>query len=217
MLNVLFKIKSLRKCQAFPAPNGIKRNRGMSYVELIVVLSIFSAMTSVILFNYGEFQTKIDTKNLASDIALRIVEAQKSSLSGKLPPFPQRSLISSTWKPSYGIYFNLVSDNKSFIYFTDINNNTLYEGSACTDECLEKITITKGNSISSLNVFYRNNPTAYGFNDLTLTFSRLGGTAAIKSTTPFTATISYIQIVVVSPKSATAGIKLYPSGRIEVN
>ena len=69
--------------------------KGMTYVELIVVLSIFSAMTSVVLFNYGEFQAKVDIKNLASDIALKIVEAQKSSLSGKLPEsFPVN------WKPS---------------------------------------------------------------------------------------------------------------------
>ena len=59
-------------------------NRGMTYVELIVVLSIFSIMTSVVLFNYGAFQAKVDIKNLASDIALKIVEAQKSALSGKL-------------------------------------------------------------------------------------------------------------------------------------
>ena len=57
----------------------------MTYVELIVVLSIFSVMTSVVLFNYNEFQAKIDIKVLANDIALKIVEAQKSALSGKLP------------------------------------------------------------------------------------------------------------------------------------
>ncbi|KKQ07855.1 MAG: hypothetical protein US18_C0006G0001, partial [Parcubacteria group bacterium GW2011_GWB1_36_5] len=54
----------------------IKKNRGMTYVELIVVLSIFAVMSSIVLFNYGEFQAKVDIKNLASDIALKIVEAQ---------------------------------------------------------------------------------------------------------------------------------------------
>ena len=55
----------------------MQKNRGMSYVELIVVLSIFAVLSSVILYNYGEFQAKVDIKNLASDIALQIVQSQK--------------------------------------------------------------------------------------------------------------------------------------------
>ena len=56
-----------------------KLNKGMTYVELIVVLSIFSIMTSIVLFNYNEFQAKVDIKVLANDIVLNIVEAQKVS------------------------------------------------------------------------------------------------------------------------------------------
>lgn len=201
------------------------RQAGMSYVELIVVLSIFSVMTAVVLFNYGEFQAKVDIKNLGSDIALKIVEAQKSSLSGKLPPLAQQALIASpsTWKPSYGLYINRISDNKSFIYFTDLDNptqNSLYDGSNCTGECLEKITITKNNSISSLDVFFQGDPTPHSLNDLTITFTRPNSIAVIKSSqisTPPATPISYVQITIVSPKSSTAAIKIYPSGRIQVN
>ena len=50
----------------------IKTNRGMTYVELIVVLSIFAVLSSVAIFNYGSFQDKVDIKNLGSDIALKI-------------------------------------------------------------------------------------------------------------------------------------------------
>ena len=141
----------------------------MTYVELIVVLSIFSVMTSVVLFNYGEFQAKVDIKNLASDIALKIVEAQKSSLSGKLPPLAQQALIvsPSTWKPSYGLFINQVSDNKSFFYFTDVDQDGDFSDTNCvgTGECLAKILITKGNSISSLDVFYQGDGTPHNLND----------------------------------------------------
>lgn len=199
----------------------IQKNRGMSYVELIVVLSIFSAMTSVALFNYGEFQAKIDIKNLASDIALKIVEAQKSSLSGKLPPSAQQALIPnpSTWKPSYGVYFNRLTDDKSFLYFTDLNQNTLLDGIACAnnDECLEKITITKGNTISNLSVFYEGDPTANALNELIITFTRPNSGATIRTSSPFPFAVSYVQISITSPKGATAQIKVYPSGRIQVN
>src|SRR3989344_2168470 len=98
-----------------------KYSRGMSYVELIVVLGIFTTLSSVAIYNYGAFQAKIDIKNLASDIALKIVEAQRSSLSGKLPPVTAQYPITSTWKPSFGIYINPSSDNKGFIYFTDLD------------------------------------------------------------------------------------------------
>ena len=46
----------------------IKKNAGMTYVELIVVLSIFAVLSSVAVFNYSEFQTKVDIKNLANDL-----------------------------------------------------------------------------------------------------------------------------------------------------
>ena len=70
MINFLRKIKLLRKCKTFPTSNG------MTYIELIVVLSIFAVMTSIVLFDYGGFQAKVDIKNLASDVALQIVQAQ---------------------------------------------------------------------------------------------------------------------------------------------
>ncbi len=194
-------------------------NKGMSYVELIVVLSIFSVMSSIMIFNYKDFQAKVDIKNLASDIALKIVEAQKSSLSGKLPPSLQYNMISSPsiWKPSYGIYINRVSDNKSFIYFTDVNPiDNLYTNSNCSGECLDKITITKGNYISSLDVFYQGGTNA-SLNDLTITFSRPNSGAVIKSSASFIFPISYIQITIASPQAVTAKIKLYLSGRVQVN
>ena len=78
-------------------------NAGMTYVELIVVLSIFSVLSSVAIYNYGDFQSSVDIKNLASDIALQIVKAQKDSLSGLLP----LQEIKTDWKPSYGVYFDL--------------------------------------------------------------------------------------------------------------
>lgn len=200
----------------------IQKNRGMSYVELIVVLSIFSVMSSVAIYNYGEFQAKIDIKNLASDIALKIVEAQKSSVSGKFPPLAQQSGLSSTWKPSYGVFFNLAWDNRSFIYYADLNNDVGLANYDCagTDECVARISITNNNSISALNVYYQNDTTAYSLPDLTINFKRPNADAIIRSTpipVPPTSPIDYVQISITSPKGATAQIKMYPSGRIQVN
>ncbi|MCX5711454.1 MAG: type II secretion system protein [Candidatus Omnitrophica bacterium] len=198
----------------------IKKNKGMTYVELIVVLSIFSVVSSIVMFNYGDFQAKVDIKNLASDIALKIVEAQKSSLAGLLPPPSQQSLIISGWKPSYGLYFNRIVDPASFIYFADVNNDYIYAGSdACSSDCLSLSSITKGNHISNLDVIYQDSSTA-PLNDLTITFVRPDSSAIIRSSQivpPLASPISYVQMTVASPGGIMAVIKLYPSGRVQVN
>lgn len=189
----------------------------MSYIELIIVLSIFALMSSVVLYNHRGFQAKVDIKNLANDIALKIVEAQKSANFGSLPPSPQLGMIISGWKPSYGVHFDLSADNKRFIYFTDVNNNDVYEGSTCGGECLESITITKGNSISAIDVFYQGSSTGSSFSNMTISFARPSLGADFYSSSAFTSSINYIQITITSPDSASARIRVYPSGRIEIN
>lgn len=105
--------------------NSKSKQRGMTYVELIVVMSIFSVMTSIVFFNYREFEDKVEIKSLTNDIALQIVKAQKESLSGKMPPEKQLKYLAECgetckdWKPSYGIYFNLPKNDKAFSYFAD--------------------------------------------------------------------------------------------------
>lgn len=211
MIDFLLKIKLLRKCKTFPTSNG------MTYVELIVVLSIFSALSSVVAFNYGDFQARVDIKNLASDIASKVVEAQKSSLDGKW-----NSYANADWKPGYGVYFDTstLTSKKKIIYFADLNNNNLYGGGGpvcASAECLDEINITKNNFISNIDKCSTSS-CASGSNAITslgITFSRPSSSAFFTG-----ATISgseYVQITIASPKGATALIKIYPSGRVQVN
>jgi prepilin-type N-terminal cleavage/methylation domain-containing protein len=223
---------------------AIKLNQGMTYVELIVVLSIFAVMSSVAIFNHGDFQARVDIRNLANDIALKIVQAQKESSLGKLPPLAQQQqgFISQNWKPSYGIFMTinssggLFTDNKSFIYFVDLDNsppssNPLADGvytnnyscpvTAQSKECLEKIIITKGNYISRVDVFYQDGTNslglANGLDNVNIVFKRPNAAAILNSTPAPTSTVSYFQISISSPKGATATIKVFPSGKIQVN
>lgn len=183
----------------------------MTYVELIVVLSIFGIMSSIVLFNYGKFQAKVDIKNLANDIALKIVQAQKDAMSGKLPI---QTPTVDPWRPSYGVYFNLTNP-KSFIYFADLNNDHIFNHGSCYGECLDDINITKGNSISKFGVFYQNGDSEI-LNDLVLTFTRPDSGAIMYSNGTILQNVSYIQIAIISPQSIGARIKLYSSGRIEI-
>ena len=175
---------------------------------------------------------------MASDIALKVVEAQKASLDGKLPPPAQNLLISDplTWKPSYGVYFDTTPPllQKQLIYFTDLDNtsppqNSSFDspGSSCagTDECLDKITITKNNyihSIDNCNDITCSSPTSIC--SLSIVFKRpdymaiFTGKICNSPTDGIITTTSHIQINIASPNLiATAKIKIYPSGRIQVN
>jgi prepilin-type N-terminal cleavage/methylation domain-containing protein len=42
----------------------INKTRGMTYVELIVVLSIFSVISTIVIFNYKEFQAKVEHRKI---------------------------------------------------------------------------------------------------------------------------------------------------------
>jgi len=207
MLNFFKKIKKVTKL-----------NRGMTYVELIVVLSIFSVMSSIILFNYSKFQAKVDIKNLANDIALKIVQAQKDAMSGILP---SQTPSVNLWKPSYGVYFNL-NDDKSFIYFTDLDQNQDYNiSSLCPsniDECIDKINITKGNKISKIESYLSSTP-LQTISPLAITFTRPNSGAFFTDSSGIPLTgFDYVQITVSSSDNSVNGyIKIYPSGRIQVN
>ena len=47
-------------------------NQGLTFIELIVVLSIVSVIAGVILFKFSDFSNNITLQNLSQDIALRI-------------------------------------------------------------------------------------------------------------------------------------------------
>src|ERR1035437_133485 len=177
----------------------IKNNAGMSYIELIVVLSIFAVISSVVIFNYGDFQAKVDIKNLASDIALQVVQAQKSSMSGLLSTLTPVS----PWKPSYGVYFDMTLP-KQFIYFVDLNNAYGYE----PGETLNTISITKNNYIYRIdkctNITCTSPSSVSAFS---VVFKRPDSSAIFTGVS--VASSEYIQITIKSPKGVTSLIQLY--------
>ncbi len=104
---------------------------GMTFLELIVVLGIFGAISATVLFNYHDFSTNVALQNLAQDIALQLKRAQTDAVSGHIPVFPTGSnqelnsgtLIPPDWKPSYGVAFDINTPaswalgNTGFVYY----------------------------------------------------------------------------------------------------
>ena len=185
--------------------------KGMTYVELIVVLSIFAVMSSIVLFNHGKFQAKVDIKNLANDIALKIVQAQKDAMSGKW-----NTNAPSGWKPSYGVYFDLSVPNH-FIYFADFSNDHIFNDGSCYGECLDNINITKG-KISKIEecLIGDCSSSASISSSLSITFTRPNSGASFFPS--LSVSSNYIRITVSSSDGSFNGyIRVYPSGRIQVN
>lgn len=132
------------------------KNKGFSLIEMLVVITIFLLLTSVIVFNYGKFNSDIFLTNIAYEVALSIREAQSYSLSVKGFGTGEQQ----TFDKSYGIQFftNSGADDdkkKNFIFFVDSNNNHVCDGGdddvcntgsqICTmDECLSINSLARG-------------------------------------------------------------------------
>ena len=206
----------------------IQKNNGMTYVELIVVLAIFAILSTVVMFDYVGFQDRVDLKNLASDIALQVVVAQKAADSGLLPSLSQPQPSVSPWKPAYGIFFNYTTTadsnnnnvpyNKEFVYFIDTNNDDNYQSAT---EILNTFTITKGDYINTVVECTNSNcstssPVPNSFVAITFTRPNSGPTFNSGGTL-LPSSVLFIRVNIQSPKNNTATIDIYPSGRIQVN
>ena len=52
---------------------------GFTLVEFIVIMSIFTVMVGVVLFNFNNFRSAVTLENLAHDIALSIRQVQTAA------------------------------------------------------------------------------------------------------------------------------------------
>ena len=123
--------------------------RGMTFLELIVVMGIFAAIAATVLFNHRDFSTNVSLQNLAQEVALQLKRAQTDAVSGRTPNLSDaqqqniNNLISLDWTPSYGIAFNKTLHPGEFFYYfnrDDAGNDFLdfYDlatGSYSTGDC----------------------------------------------------------------------------------
>ncbi len=205
---------------------------GMTFIELIVVMGIFGAIASTVLFNYRDFSDNVDLKNLAQNIALQIKRVQTDAVSGRLPilSINQQGGTPIGWKPSYGIAFNIEDtgtdiDNKRFFYYfnkglvtdtspqyyEDMNdfegsNYVTPCGSGPESECLEEIRITEGEFIDLI---------CFDFSDITANCSG-DGLEAQKAYISFTRPRSNAKLIITGTDSPHSNVYIRissPQGR----
>jgi len=115
--------------------------KGFTLVEMLVVIAIFSIITSIVLVKNSQFSDTILLNNLAYDIALSVRQAQVFGLSVRATPD------SGVFTAGYGVHFDS-STPKTYVLFADINNSNIYDSGI--DEIVEVFNITRGNKISRL-------------------------------------------------------------------
>lgn len=141
-----------------------QRQKGMTLIELLVALVIFSIITGIVLFNYGDFNASLTMQNLADDIALTVRRAQSYAIGVRGRE--------GSFQVGYGVHFGVTSydptkrdaddvlyqgSNKSFILykddFTDTEHHYISKDS-CGGEtsCLEMLYIKSSDYISGIGV-----------------------------------------------------------------
>ncbi len=207
---------------------------GVTLIELIVVIGIFSVVSSVLIFNYSDFSTNVSVRNLSQEVALSVRKAQTYATSVR---GIDNSVTSTRDYPAYGVSFSLDAtsgpfepNKKSFILFADIPEspdaapNKRYEsdGSCGTPgvgaECIESFSIETFDSIvevctdatgciktGSFDITFRR-PTP----DAIICYKLAAGEDCQ------TSSISYINIILESAKGLRRSISVWNTGQISV-
>jgi len=187
---------------------GSDRNQGFTFIELIMVIVIFSIFSGVVMFNFGDFSDSISIQNLAQQIALEIKQAQSDAIMGKDASVFTGTCDTMSCRPSYGVSFNASpSQNKQFIYFADLYNDN--DGDLSSP--LKVINIERGNYIESISICFVSGACSDS-NSVSITFIRPFPTAHFSKLG-----VSSVKVVVKSPRSdATRTITVTSLGQISV-
>jgi len=145
---------------------------GFTIIELIVTVAIFVVITSLVLVKNNKFNSSVQLSNLAYEVALVIRQAQVFGIS-------VRGTGADSFSAGYGIHFN-ASNNTSFVFFSDLDNNKKYDGA---NELIETLSTRGGNHVSSFCVVNNSNVETCSNSGSTLdiTFKRPNPEATIKT------------------------------------
>lgn len=215
-----------------------KYKRGVTLIELMVVIVIFMILTGITIFSYGKFNSSMSIQNLADDVSLAIRRAQGYAIGVKN--------YGTGFATGYGVHFSANGANisslykgstKSFILFADLSDDKSYDDAGIcgtlsqTNECLEILSITSADQISLISytssgvqndaplsssldiMFKRPTPEPYFCYRVNYASNPTGNCDSISST------ISSIRIKVISPNNLNSYkiITVSNNGQISVS
>ena len=115
----------------------LRKDEGFTLVELMVTVAVFGVVSSVILYNYSQFNTNILITNYAYDVGLSIRKAQVYGVSVRQNV---ASSIQNDFSGSYGVHFDFTVTPvpASFVFFSDLPNGNPNHYDASTGEKLNE-------------------------------------------------------------------------------
>ncbi len=169
---------------------ALKANEAKSYkpkaaftlVELLVIVTIITLVSSVILANYRQLGSNFLLGNIAYDIALSIRQAQVYGIS-------TREVGSGTgvFTAAYGVFFDMTTPSTYLFYADTVGDNGIYTSG--TDTALQQISLPSGYTLSKICV-PSGGPCGSGSDtSLNITFKRPNPDARLNATingTPLT-------------------------------
>ena len=149
-MQLLRSIFSSQVCKPLPVKRFSPR-RAFTLVELIVTVSIFAFITTLVISKYGTFNQNVLLTNLAYDMALTIRTAQTFGVSVKTSNnLGNPCYTSSTpFQCVYGVHFDYTLNNSFTLYSIPIlvGNTYHYPGSA---NDINQYTLKSGGVISNI-------------------------------------------------------------------
>jgi len=117
------------------------KERGFTFIEFIVIMSIFAIMSTVVLFNFKGFRSSVSVSNLVYDLALEIKTAQTLGVSA---PGGINSVINA--EPVITVLFDYSSGafTNSFITFREMTGGSLGEYDQNNDVMIRQSTVMGG-------------------------------------------------------------------------
>lgn len=202
---------------------------GLTIVELLVVIAIFAVVSSVLFFNFSDFNTNVSIRNLSQEVALMVRKAQVYATG--VHNIDGVSVASDTY-PAYGISFSAKpsgaiyeATTKQFVLFTDtvvggVNNRRYTNGSSCgspttSNECVEAFGISSSDRITSVCTEGGCSAT----NTVNIVFRRPSPDAEICIDTGAnicTALQSYVRVVLQSARGIEKTVTVWNTGQISV-
>lgn len=119
----------------------------MTFIELIVVIGIFAAISGTVLFNYRDFSDGIKLQNLSQEIALQGKRAQTLASQGRRPVLSNAqstngidNFLPFNWVSSYGIAFDSNFQDRFIFYF---NSPEYYFDQTLTDGTPDELRVNR--------------------------------------------------------------------------
>ncbi len=188
----------------------MKYKRAFTVVELLISLSIFVVMTSLVVAKYGNFNQSVLLTNLSYDIAIIIRTAQAYGLSVKAAS--DSDFTETAFNYAYGVHFDTDTTNdknKEIILFADTNSNGIYDASGDI-KIGSSYFIKRGAYIKTLY----SSGTPHNTGTMDISFKRPDPNSNICYNT--TCGESSARIVVLGTDGSTRSVEVYKNGQISV-